>query len=38
MSGAVILQGKFPIPDERRSLLTQLATGLDREQLLWLSG
>jgi sulfite reductase (NADPH) flavoprotein alpha-component len=38
MSGAVILQGKFPIPDERRTLLTQLATGLDREQLLWLSG
>jgi sulfite reductase (NADPH) flavoprotein alpha-component len=38
MSGAVILQGKFPIPDERRGLLTQLATGLDREQLLWLSG
>jgi sulfite reductase (NADPH) flavoprotein alpha-component len=37
-NGAVILQGKFPIPDERRTLLTQLATGLDREQLLWLSG
>jgi sulfite reductase (NADPH) flavoprotein alpha-component len=37
-NGAVILQGKFPIPDERRGLLTQLATGLDREQLLWLSG
>ena len=36
--GATILQGKFPIPDERRPLLTQLATGLDREQLLWLSG
>ena len=38
MSGAVILQGKFPIPEERRALVTQLATGLDREQLIWVSG
>jgi sulfite reductase (NADPH) flavoprotein alpha-component len=38
MSGAVILQGKFPLPEERRSLVTQLATGLDREQLIWVSG
>jgi sulfite reductase (NADPH) flavoprotein alpha-component len=38
MSGAVILQGNFPIPDDRRHLLTQLATELNREQLLWLSG
>ncbi len=37
-NGATFLQGKFPIPDDRRGLLTQLATGLDREQLLWLSG
>ena len=37
-SGAVILQGNFPIPDDRRQLLTQLATELNREQLLWLSG
>ena len=28
-NGAVILQGKFPIPDDRRELLTQLATGLE---------
>jgi sulfite reductase (NADPH) flavoprotein alpha-component len=34
----VILQGNFPIPDDRRQLLTQLATELNREQLLWLSG
>jgi len=38
VSGAVILQGKFPIPEERRALVTQLATGLDREQLIWVSG
>ena len=38
MSSAVILQGNFPIPDDRRQLLTQLATELNREQLLWLSG
>jgi sulfite reductase (NADPH) flavoprotein alpha-component len=37
-NGVTILQGKFPIPDDRRALLTQLTTGLDREQLLWLSG
>jgi len=35
---ALILQGNFPIPDDRRQLLTQLATELNREQLLWLSG
>jgi sulfite reductase (NADPH) flavoprotein alpha-component len=38
MSSATILQGKFPLPDERRALVTQLATGLDREQLIWVSG
>jgi sulfite reductase (NADPH) flavoprotein alpha-component len=38
VSSAVILQGNFPIPDDRRQLLTQLATELNREQLLWLSG
>jgi sulfite reductase (NADPH) flavoprotein alpha-component len=38
MSSAVILQGNFPIPDDRRQLLAQLATELNREQLLWLSG
>jgi len=38
MSSAVILQGNFPIPDDRRQMLTQLATELNREQLLWLSG
>jgi sulfite reductase (NADPH) flavoprotein alpha-component len=32
------LQGNFPIPDDRRQLLQQLATELNREQLLWLSG
>ncbi len=37
-NSAVILQGNFPIPDDRRQLLTQLATELNREQLLWLSG
>src|SRR3954464_13768086 len=35
---ALILQGNFPIPDDRRQLLAQLATELNREQLLWLSG
>jgi len=35
---ALILQGNFPIPDDRRQLLQQLATELNREQLLWLSG
>ena len=38
MSGAVILQGSFPIPEDRRNQLQQLATELNREQLLWLSG
>ncbi len=38
MSGAVILQGNFPIPDDRRDQLQQLATELNREQLMWLSG
>jgi len=38
MSSAIILQGNFPIPDDRRQLLAQLATELNREQLLWLSG
>jgi sulfite reductase (NADPH) flavoprotein alpha-component len=34
----VILQGNFPIPEERRDQLQQLATELNREQLMWLSG
>jgi sulfite reductase (NADPH) flavoprotein alpha-component len=38
VSSAVILTGNFPIPDDRRQLLAQLATELNREQLLWLSG
>jgi sulfite reductase (NADPH) flavoprotein alpha-component len=38
VSGAVILQGNFPIPDDRKQLLAQLATELNREQLLWLAG
>jgi len=38
MSGAVILQGNFPIPEDRRDQLQQLATELNREQLMWLSG
>jgi sulfite reductase (NADPH) flavoprotein alpha-component len=38
MSSAVILQGNFPIPEDRRNQLQQLATELNREQLLWLSG
>jgi sulfite reductase (NADPH) flavoprotein alpha-component len=37
-NGAVILQGNFPIPDDRKQLLAQLATELNREQLLWLAG
>jgi len=38
MSGGVVIQGHFPIPEERRDQLQQLATELNREQLLWLSG
>ncbi len=38
MSSAVILQGNFPIPEDRRDQLQQLATELNREQLMWLSG
>src|SRR5688572_21422952 len=38
MSSAVIIQGNFPIPEDRRDQLQQLATELNREQLLWLSG
>ncbi|MEO8017529.1 MAG: assimilatory sulfite reductase (NADPH) flavoprotein subunit [Pseudomonadota bacterium] len=38
MTSAVILQGNFPIPEERRDQLQQLATELNREQLMWLSG
>jgi sulfite reductase (NADPH) flavoprotein alpha-component len=38
MTGAVILQGNFPIPEDRRDQLQQLATELNREQLMWLSG
>jgi sulfite reductase (NADPH) flavoprotein alpha-component len=38
MSGAVILQGNFPIPEDRRHLLQQLVTELNREQLMFLSG
>jgi sulfite reductase (NADPH) flavoprotein alpha-component len=38
VSGAVILQGNFPIPEDRRDQLQQLATELNREQLMWLSG
>ena len=38
MSGAVIIQGNFPIPEDRRDQLQQLATELNREQLMWLSG
>jgi sulfite reductase (NADPH) flavoprotein alpha-component len=38
VTGAVILQGNFPIPDDRRDQLQQLATELNREQLMWLSG
>jgi sulfite reductase (NADPH) flavoprotein alpha-component len=34
----VILQGNFPIPEDRRDQLQQLATELNREQLMWLSG
>jgi sulfite reductase (NADPH) flavoprotein alpha-component len=38
MSSAVIIQGNFPIPEDRRDQLQQLATELNREQLMWLSG
>lgn len=38
MSGGVVIQGNFPIPDDRRDQLQQLATELNREQLMWLSG
>src|SRR5688572_1328141 len=38
MSSAVIIQGNFPIPEERRDQLQQLASELNREQLMWLSG
>jgi hypothetical protein len=36
--GAVILTGNFPIPEDRRPLLQQLVTELNREQLMFLSG
>ena len=38
MSSGVVIQGNFPIPDDRRDQLQQLATELNREQLMWLSG
>ena len=38
MSGGVVIQGNFPIPEERRDQLQQLTTELNREQLMWLSG
>jgi len=38
MSGGVVIQGHFPIPEERRDQLQQLASELNREQLMWLSG
>ena len=38
MSSGVVIQGHFPIPEERRDQLQQLATELNREQLMWLSG
>jgi sulfite reductase (NADPH) flavoprotein alpha-component len=38
VTSAVILQGNFPIPEDRRDQLQQLATELNREQLMWLSG
>ena len=38
MSDGVVIQGHFPIPEERRDQLQQLATELNREQLMWLSG
>lgn len=37
MSG-VVVQGNFPIPEERRDQLQQLVTELNKEQLMWLSG
>jgi sulfite reductase (NADPH) flavoprotein alpha-component len=36
--GGVVIQGNFPIPEERRDQLQQLVTELNREQLMWLSG
>ena len=36
--GGVVIQGNFPIPEERRDQLQQLTTELNREQLMWLSG
>jgi sulfite reductase (NADPH) flavoprotein alpha-component len=38
VSSGVVIQGNFPIPEERRDQLQQLATELNREQLMWLSG
>src|SRR5688572_8302842 len=38
MSSGVVIQGNFPIPEERRDQLQQLTTELNREQLMWLSG
>jgi sulfite reductase (NADPH) flavoprotein alpha-component len=38
MSSGVVIQGNFPIPEDRRDQLQQLATELNREQLMWLSG
>ena len=38
MSSGVVIQGNFPIPDDRRDQLQQLTTELNREQLMWLSG
>jgi sulfite reductase (NADPH) flavoprotein alpha-component len=38
VSGGVVIQGNFPIPEERRDQLQQLTTELNREQLMWLSG
>jgi sulfite reductase (NADPH) flavoprotein alpha-component len=37
-SSGVVIQGNFPIPEERRDQLQQLTTELNREQLMWLSG
>src|SRR4029079_10841474 len=38
VSSGVVIQGNFPIPEERRDQLQQLTTELNREQLMWLSG
>jgi sulfite reductase (NADPH) flavoprotein alpha-component len=38
MTSGVVIQGNFPIPEERRDQLQQLTTELNREQLMWLSG